>query len=95
MSDNSDNSSSPLYEANPHSLDELFRRLKENSIKNMPREIKPKPLRDRVTELWSQRKEFFRLQALHEITRANAKINKTSTTKQAIIERIRENPLKF
>jgi isopropylmalate/homocitrate/citramalate synthase len=90
-----DYSNSPLYEANPHSLDELFSRLKSNSIKHMPKEILPKPLSERVKELRTQRSQFFKLEALHAITRANAKTSKTSVTKQMIIEKIKQNPLEF
>jgi len=49
---------SPLSEADPTSIDELFSRLANNQIKNMPREILGPSLSERVKALRAQRSQF-------------------------------------
>jgi len=61
---------SPLSEADPNSIDELFSRLKNNQIKLMPREISPLPLRKRIETLRLQRLDFTKDYEAHKLEKS-------------------------
>lgn len=85
---------SPLYEADPKSIDELFSRLENNQIKIMPSEILDLDLSKRVLNLRDLRSKFVILQ--EELFQLKTKSKtKTSTSKIRTIEDIKNNPLKL
>ncbi len=88
-------SQSPLYEADPSSIDELFLRLKNNQIKLMPREILNQDFSKRVTELRRQRIQFLSLQEENDKNRSERRIRGVSNSKSKIIENLINNPLSF
>ena len=86
---------SPLYEADPSSIDELFLRLKNNQIKLMPREILFQDFPKRVQTLRADRAKFLNLQEENNKNRSERKTRGTSNSQAAIIERLKNNPLSF
>ncbi len=84
--------SSPLYEADPNSLDELFLRLSEGKIKGLPREITNFSLNLRVAQYRKDRKQFVEDQ-ITNLPKPKEKNPNSKSALQARIQRIKEKGL--
>ena len=96
---NSNDFKSPLEEADPNSLDELFLRLSNNQIKLMPKEILEKDFDKKIKDLRSQRLDFTLKYELFLKEKAFSKKNGTpgpnSNSKSAMIQRLKNVELDF
>ncbi len=84
---------SPLYEADPNSIDEFFLRLKNNQIQGMPKEILDLDLNKKVKSLRDERIKFIGLQNDLNKTKANKKPKQQNI--QTIIQKIKDAKLDF
>ncbi len=83
---------SPLYEADPESLDELFRRIDAKLILGLPQEITESNIAKVVEYYRKERIRFVQDQA--NFVKPGVKRGESKSA-QAIIERLKNNPLTF
>ena len=84
---------SPLSEADPESLDELFSRIDKNLILGMPEEIKEKDI-SRVVEYYhTLRSKFVQDQA--NFIKPKRQSNSSPTSKKSIAEALKNAILEF